>query len=90
MSSNANRCRGGVVLYSNTCSENQRGDATTYGDWEILKLAQSADTAVLCEAWGISRRAVLARKKGEQPMTIREVGALAFIYGLTLPGILSI
>ena len=57
---------------------------------KILALSRSTDTKELCVAWGLSHSAVLARKKGERPLTIREVGALAALYDLTLPGVLSV
>lgn len=44
----------------------------------------------LCEAWGLGAEAVLGVKKKERPMTIREVGALAELYGMKLQDILAI
>lgn len=54
----------------------------------ILALARSTETEKLCAAWGLSRAAVMARKKGERPMTFREVGALTRINGVKLSKIL--
>lgn len=57
---------------------------------KILALAQSTDTTDLCLAWGLSRASVMARKNGERPLTVKEVGALAYLHKMTLAGILSI
>ena len=56
---------------------------------KILALARSTETNALCEAWGLGRSAVLARKKGERPMTIREVGALVNLLDIELSSLLS-
>lgn len=56
---------------------------------KILALAQSTETNSLCKAWGLSRSAVLARKKGERPLTVREVGALVDLLNMELSSLLS-
>lgn len=56
----------------------------------VVALARNTPTGALCEAWGASRTAVLSRKRGERPMTIREVGALAEVHGMKLLDVLSI
>lgn len=56
---------------------------------KILALAQSTETNSLCKAWGLGRSAVLARKKGEHPMTVMEALALSRINGLSLVQVLQ-
>ena len=55
----------------------------------ITKLARDTPTSVLCEAWGEDAAAVRACKKGERPMTVRQVGALAEVHGLKLLDVLA-
>lgn len=50
----------------------------------ILALARSTQTSVLCTAWGLSASSVRARKEGKRPMSVRELGALADIYGISV------
>lgn len=56
----------------------------------VIALANETPTAALCEAWGIAPGEVSARTQSERPMTIREVGALAELQGMTLADILAI
>ncbi|QIG57709.1 helix-turn-helix DNA binding domain protein [Arthrobacter phage Shoya] len=56
----------------------------------IVGLARDTPTSVLCRAWGEDAADVRACKKGERPMTIRQVGALAEVHGLTLLDVLAI
>lgn len=57
---------------------------------KITKLARDTPTSVLCEAWGEDAPTVWACKKGERPMTIRQVGALAEVHGLKLLDVLAV
>lgn len=56
----------------------------------LIELAQDTPTSALREAWGVHDDAVLSIKRGERPMTVREVGALAEIRGMKLEDILAI
>lgn len=56
----------------------------------LIALANDTPAGHLCEAWGVHHGAVMSIKKGERPMTIREVGALAEIRGMKLADILAI
>lgn len=56
----------------------------------VMQLARDTPTGVLCEAWDASAAHVASAKKGEHPMTIREVGALADVNGLKLLDVLTV
>lgn len=56
----------------------------------LVTLAVETDTSALCAAWGVRPEAVLSVKRSERPMTIREVGALAALRGMTLADILAV
>lgn len=55
---------------------------------KILALARATSVADLRDAWGLSHSAVMARQKGERPMTFKEVAALTRINGLKLSEVL--
>jgi len=52
--------------------------------------ARDTPTDALCAAWGLTDGEVISRQKGETPMTIREVGDLAFLHGLKLLDVLTV
>lgn len=56
----------------------------------MIALLKSTPTASLSMLWGMSQSAVRARKKGEQPLTIREAGLLAQMHGMNLEHILAL
>ena len=56
----------------------------------VVELARSTSTSALCDAWGEDASVVIACKRGERPMTIREVGALADMHGLKLLDVLAV
>lgn len=56
----------------------------------VMQLARDTPTSVLCEAWGASPTEVSSRTKGERPMTIREVGALADLHGMKLLDVITL
>ena len=53
-------------------------------------LARATPTEALCDAWAANSSDVLSCQKGERPMTIREVGALAEIHGMKLLDVLTL
>lgn len=56
----------------------------------MVALLQAAPTTALASLWGISPSAVRARKKGEQPLTIKQAGLLAQMHGMNLEHILAL
>ena len=56
----------------------------------VVQLARDTPTGDLCEAWGETPAEVIHCKRGERPMTIREVGALADVHGLKLLDVLAV
>lgn len=56
----------------------------------IVELARDTPTSVLCEAWEANDVEVLSRQRGERPMTIAEVGALAEVHGMELLDVLTL
>lgn len=56
----------------------------------VTTLARDTPTTALGAAWGLTDSDVISRQKGETPMTIREVGDLAFIYGKKLQDVLAV
>lgn len=56
----------------------------------LVSLAQNTSASELCEAWGLRHEEVEHVKSEKRPMTLREVGALAELRGMTLAGILAI
>lgn len=54
----------------------------------ILALARSTQTSVLCTAWGLSANSVRARKEGKRPMSFHEALALCRVHGIKLSSLL--
>ena len=52
--------------------------------------ANDTPTPTLRAAWGLDDADVISRQKGEHPMTVREVGELAFLHGMRLQDILAV
>lgn len=50
----------------------------------VTALARNTPMDALCAAWGIKEEAVRARTSGRRPMSIRELGGLADIHGVTV------
>lgn len=56
----------------------------------MIAILQSTPTNSLAELWGMSPGAVRARKKGEQPLTVKQAGLLAQMHGMNLEHILAL
>lgn len=56
----------------------------------MIALLKATPTTSLSLLWGMSQSAVRARKKGEQPLTIKEAGLLAQMHGMNLEHILAL
>lgn len=56
----------------------------------MIALLQSTPTISLAALWDMSLSAVRARKKGEQPLTVKQAGLLAKMHGMNLEHILAL
>jgi hypothetical protein len=56
----------------------------------VVDLANDTPTSVLCEVWGKSSEYVASRQRSEHPMSLKEAGDLAEVYGLKLLDVLPV